>query len=75
MVHKEKRLMFATEMLSKWGRTVKADRMWGRLVNSDFSAKIRIFSATNTKNDIVWSWSRRRYVGSRSRKSSQQDWE
>ena len=57
-VHKEKRLTFAREMLSKWGLTVKADRKWGRLVNSDFSAKIRISSATNTKNDIVWSSSR-----------------
>ena len=57
-VHKEERLAFAREMLSKWGRTIKADHIMGRLVNSDFSAKICNFAATNTKNDIVWSSSR-----------------
>ena len=48
----------AKKLLRKYGKEVRPGRQWARVVNTDFSAKIKLNPTHNTKNDIVWSTSR-----------------
>ena len=41
--HKERRVECARIFLSVYGRRVRNDRKWGKIINTDFSAKITTF--------------------------------
>ena len=56
--HKERRVECARMFLSVYGRRVRNDRKWGKIINTDFSAKITTFATRNSKNDVIWSLSR-----------------
>ena len=45
--HKVRRVQFATWALREYGRQVHGNTVWGRIINTDFSAMV--------KNDVVWS--------------------
>ena len=55
--HMERRVNFSTWMLKNF-KCVRSNTNLGFLVNTDFSAKIRIHPSRNSKNDIVWTMSR-----------------
>lgn len=56
--HKEARVKSAKKLLEMYGRDVRPGRRWARIVNTDFSAKIKLTPTRNSKNDIIWSTSR-----------------
>ena len=51
--HKIRRVEFAKWMLRNFGST-RAGKPLRYLVNTDFSAKIKVNPTRNTKNDVVW---------------------
>jgi len=55
--HKERRVECARMFLSVYGRRVRNYRKWGKIINTDFSAKITTFATQNSKNDVIWSLS------------------
>jgi hypothetical protein len=55
--HKEKRVQFAKWALQEYGLRINGNTVWGRLVNTDFSAMIKKTGNLNTKNDVIWSHS------------------
>ena len=55
--HKERRVTFSKWMLKNFG-SPRAGRNLGLLINTDFSAKIRVNPTRNSKNDVVWATSR-----------------
>jgi len=57
--HKTKRVEFAQYCLNEYGEHVTAYSVWSRLVNSDFSAYIRITGTHNSKNNVIWCNSRK----------------
>lgn len=56
--HKWNRVQSAKAILKKYGKEYREGRSWARLVNTDFSAKIKITPSRNSKNDVVWALSR-----------------
>ena len=56
--HKAKRIAFAHYWLKNYGDAVTQYSILSRLVNSDFSAYIRISGTHNSKNNVIWSKSR-----------------
>ena len=54
--HKVRRVGFAKWMLLKFGST-RPGRNLRHLINTDFSAKIRVNPSRNSKNDVVWATS------------------
>ena len=57
--HKTKRVEFAQYCLDTYGTEVSHYSTWSRLINSDFSAYIRITGSHNSKNDVIWCESRK----------------
>ena len=55
--HKARRVEFSKWMLKHFG-CERSNKPLGRLINTDFSAKIKVNPARNSKNDVVWSTSR-----------------
>ena len=53
--HEVKRVEFARWALDTYGRVVNGNTVWGRLVNTDFSAMVKKNGTLNTKCDGVWS--------------------
>ena len=51
--HKVRRVGFAKWMLLKFGST-RPGRNLRHLINTDFSAKLRVNPSRNSKNDVVW---------------------
>jgi len=51
--HKERRVECATMFLSVYGRRVRNDRKWEKIINTDFSAKITTFATRNSKNYVI----------------------
>ena len=47
--HKERRVECARMFLIVYGRRVRNDRKWGKIINTDFSAKITTFATRNSK--------------------------
>ena len=43
--------------LNVYGRRVRNDRKWGKIINTDFCTKITTFATRNSKNDVIWSLS------------------
>ena len=56
--HKAKRVEFCEHLLTSYGANPRPGTRWYRLINTDFSAKIRCHPTRNSKNDVVWSRSR-----------------
>ena len=56
--HKINWVSSAQKLLRRYGSQYRAGRSWSRLVNTDFSAKIKTCPTRNSKNDIIWSTSR-----------------
>jgi len=56
--HKRNRVQSAKAILKKYGKEYREVSSWARLVNTDFSAKIKITPSRNSKNDVVWALSR-----------------
>ena len=56
--HKASRVKFSKELLGLWGDKITGFSKFKRLINTDFSAKIKLHPSRNSKNDIVWSGSR-----------------
>ena len=57
-LHMEKRVKFARWALQQYGTGLGPRCVWRRLLNSDFSAFVKIEQGNlNTKNDIIWSHS------------------
>lgn len=52
--HKSRRVDFAKWLLETYSVDFGAYSKWSRLVNSDFSAIIRVSGVVNTKNDVIW---------------------
>jgi len=67
--HKERRVECARMFLSVYGRRVRNDRKWGKIINTDFSAKITTFATRNSKNYVIWSLSRESAGGMHQRRS------
>ena len=57
-VHKVRRVQFCQYLLQNWAKKPNEGSTWFRLINTDFSAKIRVNPTRNSKNDVVWSHSR-----------------
>ena len=57
--HKVKRVEFPKYCLEKYGTEVSHYSTWSRLINSDFSAYIRITGSHNSKNNVIWADSRK----------------
>ena len=57
-LHKINRVSSAEKLLRQYGAQYRAGRSWSKLINTDFSAKIKVSPTRNSKNDIVWSTSR-----------------
>lgn len=57
-LHKENRVASAQALLNLYGQQFRNDRSWAKLINTDFSAKIKISPTRNSKNDVVWAQSR-----------------
>lgn len=55
--HKARRAVFANWMLKNFG-SARSNQNLGFLINTDFSAKIKINPSRNSKNDVVWALSR-----------------
>ena len=55
--HKQRRVGFAKWMLLNFGSTRSGHNL-RTLINTDFSAKIRVNPSRNSKNDVVWTTSR-----------------
>ena len=55
--HKVRRVQFSDWMLKKFG-CARSNQPLGFIINTDFSAKIKINSTRNSKNDVVWAMSR-----------------
>ena len=56
--HKVDRVRFARWALRQYGRGTGPGSMWRRLLNSDFSAFVKVGQGNlNTKNDVIWSHS------------------
>ena len=53
--HKVRRVQFATWALREYVRQVHGNTVWGRIINTDFSAMVKMSGNLNTKNDVVWS--------------------
>jgi hypothetical protein len=56
--HQAKRVRFSKYLLRRFGKKVTPESKWAKLINTDFSAKIKINGVRNSKNDVVWSGSR-----------------
>ena len=54
--HFIKRVAFAKWALQEY--TVNENSIWGRLINTDFSAMVKKNGNLNTKNHVVWSRSK-----------------
>ena len=54
-IHMIKRVEFRCWVLREYGRAVTGDSVWGRLINTDFSAMVKRNGILNTKNHVVWS--------------------
>ena len=57
-LHKINRVSSAEKLLRQYGAQYRAGRSWSKLINTDFSAKIKVSPTRKSKNDIVWSTSR-----------------
>ena len=57
MINKEHRVTFSKWLRKNFG-SPKVGRNLGLLINTDFSAKIRVNLTMNSKNDVVWATSR-----------------
>ena len=56
--HKIARVSFARWALRTYGRSTGPGTIWRRLLNSDFSAFVKVGQGNlNTKNDVIWSHS------------------
>ena len=55
--HKIRRVEFSKWMLKNFG-CARSNKPLGRLINTDFSAKIKINPTRNSKNDVIWAQSR-----------------
>ena len=56
--HKERSVRFACWALQHYGESLGAGSVWRRLINSDFSAFVKVEEGDlNTKNDAIWSHS------------------
>ena len=55
--HKQRRVEFSKFMLKNY-KCARSNENRGFLINTDFSAKIKVNPARNCKNDVVWSTSR-----------------
>ena len=55
--HMVRRVQFATWTLAEYGQITNGNSICGRLVNTDFSAMVRLNGTLNTKNNIIWSHS------------------
>ena len=56
--HKVNRVRSAKALLQKYGKHYRDGRSWSKVVNTDFSAKIKISPSRNSKNDVVWALNR-----------------
>ena len=54
-VHQARRVEFSRWALREYGRDVTGHSVWGRLVNTDFSAMVKKNGNLNSKNHVVWS--------------------
>ena len=61
--HREKWGQFATWALKEYGEGVTGNTVWGRVLNTDFSAMIKQHGTLNSKNNIIWSKSQGRCRG------------
>ena len=50
--HKVRRVQFATWALREYGRQVHGNTVWGRIINTDFSAMVKMSGNINTKNYV-----------------------
>ena len=53
--HEEARVQFAHWALDQYGGLVNGNTVWGRLINTDFSAMVKKNGTLNTRVDGVWS--------------------
>ena len=52
--HKTRRLEFSKWMLAEYGDSYSAKSKYAKIVNSDFSAIIRVAGNLSSKNYIIW---------------------
>ena len=55
-VQQEKRVKSAKKLLKKFGNNpTRSNSKWKRLINSDFSGRIKLVQNHNSENNIIWS--------------------
>ena len=57
--HDINRVSSAEKLLQRYVAQYRAGRSWSKLINTDFSAKIKVSPTRNSKNDVVQSTSRK----------------